>query len=230
MTSINAVPVAAIIAAWADQSSWVSSALPSQMASTAIPTPQPYDVPPVGACAANEGPDGPDQPTCYSSGQGTVALSSMQVSQLGGSAIATATVNGTSINFPLSFTSLVVDGSFNYNQPCTCSYMRIHDSSSAGSNGGITQSITNGTLTIEGTWQNNQVVLTSVSVGGSTTTTLNPDNGGMPDWLASFVSYVSNDGQVNANLSGTLGSVFQGAPFIKQVLDLVNKQLGQGAA
>lgn len=228
---VTVVPPCVIIAAWADLANWVEKTLPTQARTVTLPV-QNYVVPPVGACAANDGPDGPNQQTCYSNGNGTVTLTQLAVTGFGGAAIQPATVNQATgaVQLPVSFTSFVVDGQYSYNQPCTCSYMKIHNSSSAASNGSVTQSVSNNTLVFNAQLQPGGVLaLTGVTVNGTPTVTMNPDTG-LPGWAAAFIHFVSGDQAVQASLRASLSSVFCSAPFVQQMIKLVNATIAPGRA
>lgn len=228
---VTAVPPSAIIAAWADLANWVANTLPTQARTVTLPI-QNIGVPPVGACTANEGPPGPNQPTCYANGNGTVTLTQLAVTGFGGAAIQPATVNPATgaVRFPVSFSSIVVDGQYSYNQPCTCSYMKAHSSSSAGSNGSVTQSVSNNTLVFNAQLQPSGVLtLTGVTVNGVPTVSMNPDTG-LPGWVSAFINFVSGNNMVLANLQASLSSVFASAPFAQQMIQLVNSALKPGQA
>lgn len=210
-----------IIDVWQDMwptltSSFQSSVNGAQVNATTV------NVPSNGSCAANQGPPGPNQPTCYASGQGTVGFSSMKINNFSVTNGLAATVSGSTAQFPMQVSVLETSGKYNYNQPCTCEYMKIKNSSSAGSNGSVTQTVNTFQLTYEcAIAADGSLSITGVTMSGTPNTNLSPDTG-LPGWFSKFISFVSGDDQVIQNLQGSVGNLFQTAEFSSVLISKMN--------
>jgi len=221
----TAVNPSAIINAWQDMASTLTGSFETSVVNAALSN-STVNVPTNGSCTANEGPPGPNQPTCYSSGQGTVAFTSMKISNFTVTGPAAATVSGNTASLPVSVSAIEMSGNYNYNQPCTCEYMKAKSGSSAGSNGGVTQSFGSCEIVFQcSIGADGKLTLLSASIAGSPSTNLSPDNGGLPSWLSSLIGYVSGDSQVTQDVSQDVGNLFGQASFSQLLIQKMNAVL-----
>lgn len=216
-----------IIDAWKGMWPALTSTFQSQVTGSSVKTVT-VDVSNNGSCAANESPPGPNQDTCYASGQGTVSFTGMKISNFSVTNGLTATVNGNTATLPMQISVLETNGNYNYYQPCTCEYMKAKSGSSAGSNGSVTQTVSTFQLIYDcSIAADGTLSITGVRINGNPNTNLSP-NTGLPSWFSKFISFVSGDDQVIQNLQSSVGNLFQTAEFSTVLMQKMNNTISNG--
>jgi hypothetical protein len=215
-----------VIDAWADIASWVQGTLPGLAMEQTLPN-DVYDAGDIGACDALNSPDGSESGAIWGSdGDATITLSSLQIVTMAGVASQAANApDATTVNLPLSFGTLQINGTYNYTQPCAMYDMgKKASTTSTNGDGAITQTINDNSMYYVASC-GDTVTLTGVVVNGTPSVSVNPDTGGLPSWLVAIGNFFStfNEAQV---LQSNLQNVFMTASFSQTMLGLLNQQVG----
>jgi hypothetical protein len=218
-----------VIDAWADMKSWVEGVLPGQATGSSIPN-ESADVGDIDTCNALNNPTGSQTGAIWGEdGDATIVLTSLTISTLSGVSIQAASFSdATTVNLPFSFSTLEVSGNYSYSQPCALYDMGKKSSQTTTSGkGSLSQKVTNNTLTYVASYDGSKLTLTSVTVGGTPSVNVTPDDGGMPSWLVAIANFFStfNEQQV---LQTSVENVFATADFSNTIISLLNKKVSGG--
>jgi hypothetical protein len=217
------IPQASVIAAWADMKDWVEQTLPGQAVGTPLPDDS-QNAGDIGSCYAFNQPGsaaywgGDGDATVTQSGRTIVAMSDVQIQPA-------IFVDAATVQLPMGFSLLDVQGAYAYTQPCACYEVGKKISTATGSgHGALDQSVPNGTLSYVASCSDS-LVITDVVVDGTPVVTLTPASGGLPAWvvaIANFFSTVSDDDL----LRGSLQNVYTTAAFSQTMISMLNEKAG----
>lgn len=217
-----------VIDAWNDMKSWVEGVLPGQAQGYSIAN-ESADIGEIGACNALNNPY--DQSGAYwgDDGDATMSLTSLTISTLSGVSIQTASFpNATTVNLPFSFSTLEVSGNYSYSQPCAMySLGKKTTTATTGGKGTLSQKVTNNTLSYVASYDGSALTLTGVTVGGTPSVNVTPDDGGMPAWLVSIANFFTTFKEQQV-LETSVENVFASADFSATMISLLNKKLSGG--
>lgn len=222
---LGAISPEAVIAAWADLAPWVQGTLPGLAQGSSLPN-ESQDVGDIGACSALNALGGESGAIWDSDGDATVTLISLTISALTGVTIQPAVaVDSATVQLPFSFSQLQVSGSYSYGQPCALYDLgKKTSTTTTNGNGSITQTIGGSSLYYVAKL-GTTVTLSGVVVNGNPSVSVNPDTGGLPDWLVKITSFFQTFDEAAA-LRSSLQNVFLSADFSQQMAGLLNQKIG----
>jgi hypothetical protein len=216
-----------VIDAWADIADWVQNTMPGLAQEESLPD-ETQDAGDIGACnSLNVDPS--SGAVWGSDGDTTVTLTALKIASVAGVTIQPGTAPGDgTVHLPFSFKTLEVQGNYSYGQPCACYDMgkKVSTTTYSGT-GTITQTISNNTLYYVAN-VGDTLTLSSVVVGGDPSVSVNPDNGGMPDWLVKIADFFSTFHEADA-LRSTLQNVFLTAQFSATMISLLEQHIGESS-
>jgi hypothetical protein len=136
-------------------------------------------------------------------------------------------ITGQHFIFPIKFSQIQVTGNYSFSQRCALydGYGKELNSTTGTGQGTIAETIANGTIHYVVQVKTGLELIEVDVVNGSRSTDIHPDNGGLPDWLASIVNFFSSV-QGDAGLRTSIQDVFLNADFSQTMIDALNKKLG----
>ena len=211
-----------VIDAWANMKPWVEGTLPALVKKQPLPDAQ-EKVSATDACSIYNQGGGDNGSSWGADGEATVNLSSLRVSAFDGVTIQPASfTDPTTVQLPISFSSLAVQGQFSYVQPCALwdAGKKTSTSSSKG-DGSLSQTIANNTICYRAKFDG-VLSLLDVAVNGTPAVQVKANVG---YWSNNLAAQVQNG--VAKDLASSLNNIFACSDFSKELINFLNAQLSQ---
>jgi hypothetical protein len=227
LVAISSTLQAQLADAWNNTNAWIASGLPQQANGATLPN-YSYSVD-TGMCQVLNSPGA--HGIWESNGNGTMNLTGMSVATLSGTGAGAASFSASSASFPVNFSQLLVNGGFNYSQPCQRHELGPNPKYTTTGNGNMSQQWSGQQMILNcAVAANGAVSLTSVTITGTpaaTVTNLHINGAPLthPNETTEVTAAITNAFGGNNVVADAIANDFVSASFIQTLIANLNANI-----